>query len=121
MYHIMIVDDDPDNLEVFSYVLREAGYEVATAQSVQRAIDLAHNYPPDLFLMDLHMPQVDGFTGIEYIRHDPMIRNIPVVAITSDPDFTTRQRAKAAGCNHYLTRPVRAKELYETLQRLLAV
>jgi two-component system, chemotaxis family, chemotaxis protein CheY len=108
---VLIVEDDADIREVFHEVLSEAGYDVATAVDGRDALDVlaAANALPDVILLDLMMPRMDGYEFRAAQIKDPRLRAIPVVAVSADR--TGKQRARQAGICEYLAKPVELDEL----------
>ena len=119
MHHILVIDDETDNLTMFRYVLEAHHFMVDTADNVKDAIAIAFESTPDLFLVDLHIPGIDGFDAILYIRTQPNLQHCPIVVVTSDDSAEAYEKAYAAGCNGFLVKPVQPPDLIESLQKLL--
>lgn len=115
---ILIVDDHADNRNAYASVLEHFGYEVATAGNGKEALDRARLLRPDLILMDLSMPVMDGFEATERLKDDEATRRIPVVAVTAHDGPGFRRRASEVGMKGYLAKPclpmhlLREVELY---------
>ncbi|NES72445.1 MAG: response regulator, partial [Okeania sp. SIO2D1] len=105
---------------VLSY-LRAKKYRLIVAKSGEEAIALAQSQNPDLILMDIQMPGMDGLEAIKHIRHDPNLVDIPIVAMTALAMEGDRERCLAAGVKNYLSKPVKMKKLANTIQELLTV
>jgi CheY-like chemotaxis protein len=116
---ILIADDYEDNRELVRLMLEMAGYGVREATNGRECIELAQSEPPDLFLLDLSMPVLDGWNTLRELRSIERTRNIPCIAITAFAD-ADRERALQNGFDAYLTKPFRGKELIATVERLLA-
>ena len=116
---ILIADDYEDNRELVRLMLEMAGYRVREATNGRECIELAQSEPPDLFLLDLSMPVLDGWDTLKELRAIERTRDIPCVAITAFAD-ADRERALKNGFDAYLTKPFRGKELIATVERLLA-
>ncbi|MCA1815538.1 MAG: response regulator [Acidobacteria bacterium] len=118
---LMVVDDTPDSLVVTSLQLQQEGFRVITASNGDEALKIAEVSAPDLILMDISMPGLDGFGATRRLREHPTLRLVPVVALTA---FTTegfRRAAYDAGLDGYLTKPVNFDRLGELIRRLLPV
>jgi CheY-like chemotaxis protein len=117
--NILIVDDYADNRELLRLMLETAGHLVCEAADGRAGIEMAEAEMPDLILVDLSMPELDGWGVLEKLRADERTRHIPCVAVTAYADGE-RQRALAQGFDAYLPKPYRRAELIETVERLLA-
>ncbi len=117
---ILVVDDVVDNLVVISLGLQHHGYRVVTAGNGEEAIRVATLSQPDLILMDIGMPQMDGLDATRKIRASEALRNIPVVAITAFSTDGFRRAAYDVGFNGYLVKPVDFARLHELIHNLLA-
>lgn len=116
---VLVIEDDAVNLELAALVLEEAGCEVLTAASAEAGLRLAAAERPALILMDLHLPGLTGFEATRRLKADPATAGIPVVALTADAMRETEARAIEAGCDAFLTKPLDAARLRETLRRFL--
>jgi PAS domain S-box-containing protein len=116
---ILIAEDNPSNLYSFTTYLEACNYRPIVANNGQEAIDLAQTEFPDLILMDIQMPIVDGLEAIAIIRRIPRLANIPIVALTALAMKSDRERCLAAGANEYLAKPVKMRQLRTTIQQLL--
>ena len=94
---ILAVDDTPSNLEVITETLEDAGYQVATALDGNRALKRAYSYQPDLILLDIMMPDIDGFETCRRLKSDPSTANIPVIFITALSDAETKWMSEKSG------------------------
>lgn len=108
---ILVVDDVTDNLILISLALQNNGYRVLTAKSGEEAIKIAQIARPDLILMDIAMPDVDGLTATRRIRKHPELRHLPVIALTAFETLGFRQAALEAGFDGYLTKPIDFEKL----------
>lgn len=116
---ILIADDYEDNRELLRLMLELAGHSVREASNGRECVELAQTDPPDLFLIDLSMPVLDGWDTLKELRAAELTRNIPCVAVTAFAEID-RERALQNGFDAYLTKPFRSKELISTIERLLA-
>jgi CheY-like chemotaxis protein len=108
---ILVVEDNERNLKLVRDVLRYAGYEVVEARSGEQAVVLAERQPPDLVLMDLQLPKMDGAEALRRLRAGPGTGRIPVVAVTAFAMKDDRERALAAGFDGYLEKPISVRAL----------
>lgn len=106
---ILVVDDNPGNLRLFTLLLASPRYEVQTAASAQLALDLLASFHPDLILLDLQLPDIDGLELARRLKADPVLRSIPIVAVTAYAMKGDEQRARAAGADGYVSKPVEKK------------
>ncbi|NTV63306.1 MAG: response regulator, partial [Oscillochloris sp.] len=118
--HILLADDNPSNIAVISEYLREHGYPVDVARNGQEALERAAQVPPDLFLLDVQMPTIDGLEVVRRLRRDPEFAATPIIMLTALAMAGDRERCLASGANEYLTKPLSLKQLVETIRRLLA-
>jgi CheY-like chemotaxis protein len=117
---IIVADDSSDIRQMLRFMLELRGYRVLEAGNGQEAVELAQLGCPDLILMDLNMPVLDGLTATRRLReHEEMCR-VPIVAISANGKQSCHAAALAAGCNECLTKPVSLHELDHLLHRLLA-
>lgn len=117
--NVMLVEDFDDTRQMVKRLLELGGYNVIEAANGQQAIELAQAVRPDLILMDLNMPVLDGFTATLRIREHEPTREVPIVAITAYDTREFRSAASAVGCNEYLAKPLDFEQLMQTLGRLL--
>lgn len=106
---ILVVEDQPLNLELALELLRNAGAEVTVAEKAEPGIELARRHPPDLILMDVQLPGMDGLAATRILKEDEATRSIPVVALSAHAMEGDRERALAAGAAGYITKPVDTK------------
>ncbi|ABA24298.1 multi-sensor hybrid histidine kinase [Trichormus variabilis ATCC 29413] len=116
---ILLAEDNEANIKTFSSYLSAKGYGILLATNGEQALELATIHQPDLILMDIQMPGIDGLEAIRQIRLDPELVNIPIVALTALAMTGDRDRCLQAGANDYLTKPVKLKQLATTIQQLL--
>ncbi len=115
---ILLAEDNPANIETFVNYLESRGYQMILASNGQEAIDLYQSHAPDLILMDIQMPVVNGLEAIQHIRGD--YSNIPIIALTALAMPADRERCLQAGANEYLSKPVQLRKLAAIIQQLLA-
>lgn len=115
----MVVDDDKDATTLFEEVLKVEGYEPVILNESAKAVALAKQEIPDLFLLDLMMPEPDGFKLCRMLRREPEFRHTPIIIVTALNDTDSRIVAIGAGANDYLTKPFRLDELYASIKEHL--
>ena len=118
---LMVVDDTPDSLVVISLHLQQAGFRVITASNGEEALKLAEVSSPDLILMDISMPELDGLGATRRLREHQTLSNVPVVAITAFSTEGFRRAAYDAGIDGYMVKPLDFERLGELVRRLLPV
>jgi CheY-like chemotaxis protein len=116
---ILIADDRASSRELLRLVLERAGYEVLEAEDGQAALDRARTRTPDLILLDLQMPVLDGYQVLAVLRSEPRLANLPVLALTASAMRGDRERILEAGFTDYLAKPAGPEILRETVARLL--
>lgn len=116
---ILVVDDQNDNLVLISLAVQERGYHVVTAVNGEDAVSVALLARPQLILMDIAMPKVDGIEATRIIRRSGEISDVPIVILTAFETDEFRQRAAAAGANGYFTKPIDFERLYSLIDKLL--
>lgn len=117
---ILIADDERLNQMLARKVLESHGYTCIVAGNGQEALALAREHHPALVLMDLSMPVLDGWEATRQLRADPDLRHLPVLALTAHAMVGDREKALAAGCDAYLTKPYRPGDLLDRVRSLLA-
>ncbi len=108
---ILVVDDTPANLEVVCETLSDAGYEVATAINGERALKRVQAYPPDLILLDVQMPGIDGFETCKRLKAEPKTASIPIIFMTALSDAQSKEKGFVLGAVDYITKPFQEKEM----------
>jgi len=116
MTKIMVVDDDRDATNLFEEVLKAEGYEPVLTNESSKALQLAKSENPSLFILDLMMPDPDGFKLCRILRKEPEFKNTPIIIVTALNDTDSRIVAIGAGANDYLTKPFRLDELYTSIK-----
>lgn len=118
---VLIVDDTPDNLGILSEWLEESGVETMTALSGNRALELVKHAKPDLILLDVLMPNVDGFETCQQLKENPATQNIPVIFITALMDTTSKVKGFAVGAVDYVSKPVQREEVLARVHTHLTI
>ena len=116
---ILLVEDNPLNRELAEAILVRAGYEVLMAPNGESALATARSEQPDLILMDIELPGLDGLEATRRLKADPSLRAIPVLALTAYAMRGDEQRCRAAGCDGYLTKPIDRMTLLDAVARCL--
>lgn len=119
MKTVLIAEDNPVNRELLRELLEMRGYAVVETCNGQEAMEQLHKAQPDILLLDLNMPVLDGFGTIEKIRKHPGFRTLPVLAVTAYAMRGDREKILAAGFDGYLSKPIDPTVLHQELQRLL--
>jgi len=117
---IMVVEDYEDTRLLLKQGLEMMGYAVLEAVNGEEAVDIADREHPDLILMDLDLPILDGIAATQCIRQNPELENVPIVAVTAYPMSYSHVKAFAKGCNEYMRKPIDMTELAELVNRYLA-
>ncbi len=116
---ILLAEDNEANIMTLSGYLKAKGYQVLLAKSGQEAVALAQSKTPDLILMDIQMPGMDGLEAMQQIRREPTLSNVPIIALTALAMAGDRERCLAAGSTDYLSKPIPLRQLVTTIQQLL--
>jgi len=118
---ILVVDDSPDNLEVLSTRLRFCGYEVETASRGEEALERVHERPPDLILLDVMLPGIDGYEVARRIKSDEALPFIPIILVTVRDTTRDKVAGLDAGADDYLTKPINFPELEARVRSMLRI
>jgi CheY-like chemotaxis protein len=121
MSQVLLVEDTEDNRFMMKRLLEMTGYDVVEARNGQEAVQLANQIRPDLILMDLSLPIIDGLAATRQIRNIPELRAVPIIAVSAHDTADFHAEALAAGCNSYITKPIDFGELERLLDQLLPV
>ena len=114
-YRVLVVEDEEDNMNLFVQILQYHGCEVLQACDGREAITVAQRELPDLILMDLSLPALDGWEATRAIKDIPALAGIPVVALTAHAMVGDREKALRAGCDGYISKPIEVTTFYEEL------
>jgi CheY-like chemotaxis protein len=117
---VLLVEDNQRTVDVLSQELKLLGYEVLAVRSGEEAIDKATDEHPDLILMDIRMPKMDGLEAVARIRDNPATRSIPIIAATGNALPGDREKCLAGGCDDYLAKPFTHRELRAAIENLLS-
>lgn len=119
MTAVLVVDDNAANMKLVSFLLSKKGYEVRTAVSADDALACLQTFRPALILLDLQMPGIDGFTFARRLKADPATREIVLLAVTAYAMHGDEKRARDAGCDGYVTKPIDTRTLPIIVAELL--
>jgi DNA-binding response OmpR family regulator len=110
MAKILLIEDIPDNAALVKRVLNSQGYTVIWAETAEAGLVKAENDQPELILLDLGLPDIDGQTLIGYLRQIPGLQTTPIIAVTAWPEETARMMVSAYGCNGYVSKPIDVRQ-----------
>jgi len=119
MPKILIVEDNEMNRDMLSRRLERRGFAIVMAVDGQQGVDMARSEKPDLILMDMSLPVMDGWTATQTIKGDAALSGIPVIALTAHAMAGDREKAMAAGCDDYDTKPIELPRLLEKIGKFL--
>jgi two-component system cell cycle response regulator DivK len=114
---ILVVEDNEKNMKLFRDVLHASGFRTLEAATGERAVELVFEHRPDLVLMDIQLPDIDGIEALERLRGDGRTASVPVLALTAQAMEGDRERFLAAGFDGYLSKPVNIAEFVATVRR----
>ena len=117
---ILVVEDQEDNRQILRDLLGSAGYDLTEAEDGEQAIAAVARRRPDLILMDIQLPVMDGYEATRRIRTDPDLRSVPIIAVTSYALAGDENKALAAGCDGYVTKPYSPRDLLAKVRAYLA-
>ena len=120
MIKILLVEDNEMNRECLARLLMRRGYQVVCAEDGESSLELARSARPDLILMDISLPGMDGYQATRALRGLEPTRDVPIIALTAHALASDREKALQAGCSGYETKPVAFAQLLKAIQRLLA-
>ena len=119
MKRILVVEDHEDNLQILRDLLKSAGYEMLEAGDGAAGVAVAAAEKPDLILMDIQLPVLDGYEATRRIKADPALAKIPIIVVTSYALSGDEGKAKAAGCDAYVTKPYSPRQLLAKIREYL--
>ena len=120
MARILIIEDNAANMKLAIMVLQNAGHTALCAVDAEIGMAFARTGRPDLILMDIQLPGMDGLAATALLKQDPATAAIPVIALTAMAMKEDREKTRAAGCDAYIAKPLRFRELYAAIDSLLA-
>ena len=116
---VLIVEDNELNMKLFHDLLDAHGYTILQTKDGMEALDIAREHRPDLILMDIQLPQVSGLEVTRWIKDDPDLRSIPVVAVTAFAMKGDEERIREGGCEAYLSKPISVVSFLDTVRRFI--
>ena len=116
---ILIVEDNPTNMKLSTFVLESADYAVITATDAEIGLTLARESHPDLVLMDIQLPGMDGYEATRRIKADPALSSIPIIAVTSYALSGDEDKCREAGCDGYVSKPYSPRQLLAKVREFL--
>ncbi|OGA96361.1 MAG: response regulator receiver protein [Burkholderiales bacterium RIFCSPHIGHO2_12_FULL_61_11] len=120
MAKILIIEDNAANMKLATLLLRNAGHSALCAVDAEIGLMLAHAEQPDLILMDIQLPGMDGLAATALLKQDPATAAIPVIALTAMAMKADKEKSQIAGCDAYIAKPLRCQELYAAIDSLLS-
>ena len=117
---ILIVDDEPSIVVPIQFLMEQQGYTVMVAENGERALDIIYKYKPDLILLDIMLPRIDGYEVCEIVRLDPRYRDIKIIFLTAKGREVEIAKGLALGADAYITKPFSNTELVSKVKELLA-
>src|SRR6266436_955002 len=118
---VMIVEDNELNMKLFHDLLEAYGYRTVGTRDGFKVLDLARKHRPDLILMDIQLPEVSGLEVTKWLKEDPELQAIPIVAVTAFAMNGDEERIREGGCQAYLSKPISVRKFIETVRRFLGV
>lgn len=118
---VLIIEDNEDNGIIYATYLTHLGFDVVVVESAERGLVLVHEQRPHVIVMDVGLPGMDGNAATRVLKDDPRTRDIPVVVLTAHAQREDEERAVAAGCDAFLTKPLEPRALGAELRRILNV
>ncbi len=116
---VLLVEDNAHNRKIFSGMLTHAGLRVVEAEDGHQALAAVDKQLPDVILMDLSIPGIDGWEVTRRLKADPRTQPVPIIALTAHAMRGDEERARAAGCDHYLAKPISPKKVVEEVRKIL--
>ncbi|MBW2544706.1 MAG: response regulator [Deltaproteobacteria bacterium] len=116
---ILVVEDNPMNMELTTALLEASGYVVIQAGAAEEGVELVKAESPDLILMDISLPGMDGLEATGVLKQDPATKDIPVIAMTAHAMKGDKEKALAAGCAGHITKPIDTREFPKTVARFI--
>jgi two-component system, cell cycle response regulator DivK len=117
---ILVVEDQPDNRKILRDVFARTDYEIIETENGEEALAAIEEVRPDLILMDIQLPIMDGYTATRRIKADPALRSIPIIAVTSYALSGEEKKAREAGCDDYIPKPYSPRDLLAKVRQYLS-
>ena len=119
MKRVLVIEDNVDNMELITFILKNSGYQTLRAETGKNGLELALSERPDFILLDIQLPDMDGFEVLRQIRALEIDGNIPVIAITSYAMTGDREKMLAAGCTGYIEKPIEPDKVISQIRRII--
>jgi DNA-binding response OmpR family regulator len=120
MHRILIVDDEPNIVLALELLMKKEGYEVHTVDDGERAVQAAKELQPDLILLDIMMPKMDGYEVCQRIRSDALLKDVSIIMLTAKGREVEREKGLALGADHYITKPFSTRQVVMKVKEILA-
>lgn len=115
---VLIIEDEPNIIESLSFVLRRDGFEASSVLDGEAAMHRLRSDPPDVVILDLMLPKLNGFEVLKLVKSDPRLRSIPVMVLTAKGQAQDRRMAEDIGADGFMTKPFSNREIVQEMQRL---
>lgn len=115
----LVIEDTADNIELICFILEQSGYRTITAETGQDGIDMALKKRPDFIILDIQLPDMDGYEVLRQIRGSEIDGTIPIIAMTSYAMSGDREKLLAAGCDGYIEKPIDPKRVIEQIRQII--
>jgi two-component system, cell cycle response regulator DivK len=119
-HRILVVEDNEMNMQLFEYLLEESGFEIVKATTGEEALRLAAQEKPDLILMDIHLPGMDGLSVVRELKAGGEMEGVPILALTAHAMRGDKDRFLQAGCDGYISKPIDVKTFIPSIRQFLA-
>lgn len=116
---VLVIEDNDQNMYLLRYILQEKGYEVIGAKSGAEGMQLVRQYTPDLVLLDIQLPEMDGYEVANQLRKQENVPNTPIIAVTSYAMPGDREKALDAGCSGYIEKPIKPNTFFSEIEEFL--
>lgn len=116
---VLVIEDNPLNMKLIRGLLQLGNFDMLEAVDAESGIELARKIRPDLILMDIQLPGMDGLSATRIIRNDSSLKEVPIVAVTSYAMQGDEQKAKSAGCSGYIVKPIDTRSFLDTISRYM--
>jgi two-component system, OmpR family, alkaline phosphatase synthesis response regulator PhoP len=120
MRRILIVDDEPNIVLALELLMKKEGYEVHTVDDGERAVQAAKELRPDLILLDIMMPKMDGYEVCQRIRSDSLLKDVSIIMLTAKGREVEREKGLALGADHYITKPFSTRQVVMKVKEIMA-
>jgi len=113
---VLVIEDNPINMKLVRTLLQIGNYEILEAEDAETGIEMARQNHPNIILMDIQLPGIDGFEATKILKSDPATRHIPVIALTSYAMDGDKKKAKEVGCDGYISKPINTRSFLKELE-----